>query len=85
MNNRNQPCSCGSQRKFKKCCGSIAAQKLALIALHQKIADDREAKRKAESLESRSPDFRARINVMYAIIVAGIIAAGGSGSGRYRV
>ena len=48
MNNRNQPCKCGSGYKFKRCCGSTQA-----------MAEAREAE-KARQIE----EYRAHVRRM---------------------
>lgn len=48
----NEPCSCGSGKKFKKCCGAVGASALADGASYDRVDRDGARRKLAELIES---------------------------------
>ncbi len=56
----NEPCSCGSGKKFKKCCGAVGASALAEGASYDRVDRDG-ARRKLAELVERTKFERAHV------------------------
>ncbi len=76
--NRNQPCSCGSGAKAKKCCDTAEkrnAAKLAYEEAQQKARDERQAQLMAES-EHLVTRGHVRRPKMFGLLLAAAMCAG---------
>jgi hypothetical protein len=51
---RNEPCPCGSTKKFKKCCGTPAALHQARVAVAAARLEKRRAARQQEEAKAKA-------------------------------
>lgn len=72
--NRNQPCECGSGKKFKKCCGDAAEiaedRKKAQQEMFEQMRRNREAREK-ERIEKGHLPYRPNL-ITTAVIAAAL-------------
>lgn len=79
MNNRNQPCHCGSNKKFKRCCGNMAERARKNQEAWKRVVQPEETQANTTSEPASSPvapRYRRQMPSL-ALIAMAAIAMGG--------